>query len=174
MQLRSNSKLPRSKSGNFRSLGKRKADTIKQATVLERFAISMPSRKKIIYQDVKEYIEWVNSRCSEDFCPDSSDDADIRTYLLDRHLKGEPDHDVNRVKSSLGNFYSWLKVNGLIAENPFEKYKINARFISQKQAIDKHNAFTGPSVEQELAQLRALNRLAESTNRVPGCSIHAQ
>ncbi|MGZ6346423.1 MAG: site-specific integrase, partial [Anaerolineales bacterium] len=103
--------------------------------MLELFASSQPSRNKIIYQDVKEYIEWVNSRCSEGFNPDSSDDADIRTYLLDRHLKGEPDHALNRMRSSLNKFYSWLKISGLIAENPFEKYNINSRFISQKQAL---------------------------------------
>jgi Serine phosphatase RsbU, regulator of sigma subunit len=167
MQLRSTSKLPRSKSGNLQNPGKKEAQPFKQETVLERFASSLPSRKKTIVQDVKEYVEWADSRGGEDFNPDSSDDAAIRTYLLDRHFNGEPDLALNRIRSSLGNFYSWLKVNGLIAENPFEKYNLNSRFISQKQALDKHDAFAGPSDERELAQLRALNRLAESTNRSP-------
>ena len=167
MQLRSTSKLHRSKSGNFRSLGKRNAQPFKQETLLERFSSSLPSRKKIIDQDVKGYVAWAIGRGSEDFNPDSSDDAAIRTYLLDRHLQGEPDLALNRIRSSLVSFYSWLKINALIAENPFEKYNINSRFISQKQVLDKHDAFAGPSDARELAQLRALNRLAESTNRSP-------
>ena len=145
-----------------------------QEAVLERFVSSLPSRKKAISKDVQEYVEWGGDHGGEGFKPDSSDDAAIRTYLLDRHLKGEAESVLDRIRSSLEYFYTWLKLNGLVEENPFEKYNLKSPFITQKQLRDKHDAFAGSSAERELAQLRALNRLAESTNRCPGCSIHAQ
>ncbi len=135
-----------------------------QDEILEHYAASLPSRKTALYQDVKEYINWGNNQGGEDFKPDSSDDAAIRTYLLDRHLRGEVEHAQNRIRISLEKFYSWLKLNGLIEENPFEKYNLKSSFISQEKLRNKHDAFAGSSAERELAHLRALNRLAESTN----------
>jgi serine phosphatase RsbU (regulator of sigma subunit) len=167
MELQSTWKSPESKPGNFRTREKRKTQPFMQEVVLERFVSSLPSRKKAISQDVKEYIDWGGVHGGDGFKPDSSDDAAIRTYLLDRHLKGEAESALDRIRSSLEKFYAWLKLNGLVEENPFEKYNLKSPFISKKQLRVKHDAFAGSSVERELAQLRALNRLAESTNRVP-------
>ena len=167
MELQSIAKLPGTKSGNFRTIRKRKAQGFMQAEVLERFAASLPSRKTATYHDVKEYIKWGGDQGGDGFKPDSSDDASIRTYLLDCHLHGETDQALDRIRSSLEKFYAWLKVNELITENPFEKYNLTSPFITQKQLRFKHDAFTGSTGERELAQLRALNRLAESTNRAP-------
>jgi serine phosphatase RsbU (regulator of sigma subunit) len=165
MQLRNAPKLSKTNPGKLPLPGKNQPAPFVQATVLESFASSLPSRKKVICQDVKEFTDWVGSHSGEDFKPDSSDDAAIRTYLLDRHLKGEPGHVLDRIRSSLEKFYTWLDLNGSIEENPFEKYNLKSSFISPKQLHDKHDAFAGSDAQRELAQLRALNRLGESTNR---------
>ncbi len=164
MQLHNRPKLPASNSGKSQNLGKRKPQPHMQDIVLDRFASSLPSQKNAIFQDVKEYMAWSGNLGGE-FKPDASDDASIRTYLLDRHIMGETDPALNRIKSSLESFYLWLKDNGLIDENPFEKYGLKSPFISKKQLRNKHDAFSGRFADGELARLRALNRLAESTNR---------
>jgi serine phosphatase RsbU (regulator of sigma subunit) len=101
----------------------------------------------------------------ESFKPEASDDVAIRTYLLDCHIQGETQATLNRIRTSLKFFYDWLKANSLIAENPFEEFDLNWSIPSQRQLQPKHDAFSGPPVESEIARLRALNRLAESTNR---------
>jgi serine phosphatase RsbU (regulator of sigma subunit) len=164
MQFRNSPKLPGAKSGNLPAFGKRDTRALISETIIERFASSLTYRKKAVYQDVKGYVEWGDSREGVGFKPDSSDDAAIRTYLLDRHLKGETTPVLNRIKASLENFYTWLKLNGLIEETPFEKYNLKSPFISRKQLSNKHDAFPGSSADRELGHLRALNRLAESTN----------
>lgn len=164
MHLQSNPKFPRSRSIAPQPPVISKAQPLLPGTILERFYVSLPTRNKIAYRDVEAYVKWSVNRSSEDFKPDSSDDAAIRTFLLDCHLKGETGHSLKRIRSSLQKFYAWLKGVGLIEEDPFDKYNLKSSFITPKQLHDKHDAFSGSEEERELAHLRALNRLAESTN----------
>jgi serine phosphatase RsbU (regulator of sigma subunit) len=133
--------------------------------LLERFATSLTSQETAVLQDVKEYIHWEADRGGDGFKPEASDDVAIRTYLLDCHIQGAAQTTLNRIRSSLEYFYTWLKVNGLIAENPFDKFNLKWPALTQKYIRPRHNAFPGPPGEREIARLRALNRLAESTNR---------
>jgi serine phosphatase RsbU (regulator of sigma subunit) len=133
--------------------------------LLDRFATSFKSRKTAVFQDVKEYVKWETDRGGDGFRPEASDDVDIRTYLLDLHIRGEVHASLDRTKSSLEYFYTWLKDNNLIAENPFEKFDLKWPFLTQKHNQLRHDAFPGPPGESEIARLQALNRLAESTNR---------
>jgi serine phosphatase RsbU (regulator of sigma subunit) len=133
--------------------------------ILERFATSINSRQTTVFQDVKEYIQWETDHGGDGFKPDASDDVDIRTYLLDCQIQGTAHTTLTRIRSSLEYFYTWLKANSLIAENPFEKFDLKWPSITQEYARLRHEAFPGPPGESEIARLRALNRLAESTNR---------
>lgn len=133
--------------------------------LLERFATSLRSEETVDYQDVKEYIQWQEDQAGNDFKPDASDDAAIRSYLLDLHVRGSANPALNRIRSSLEYFYTWLKVNDQIAETPFDKNDLKWPIFTKKHIRLKHDAFAGPSGELEVAHLRALNRLAESTNR---------
>ena len=132
---------------------------------LERFAASLPSQETTVFQDVNEYIQWEVEHGGDGFKPEASDDVAIRTYLLDCHIRGAVHATLNRIRSSLEYFYTWLKVNGLIAENPFEKFDLNWPSLTQKHIRLRHDAFPGSPGEREIARLRALNRLAESTNQ---------
>jgi serine phosphatase RsbU (regulator of sigma subunit) len=136
-----------------------------QADMLDRFSASIPSAENTIDQDVKEYILWQGGQVGMDFIPDASDDVAIRTYLLDCHIQGTTDPVLNRIRSSLKYFYTWLTINDHIDENPFNKFNLKWPLITQKHIQARHEAFAGPSADQELARLRALNRLGESTNR---------
>jgi len=136
-----------------------------QPAVLERFETSLTSRETSVFQDVIEYIKWEADQGEAGFKPEASDDVDIRTYLLERHIQGAAHTSLNRVRSSLEYFYTWLKVNGLIEENPFEKFDLKWPILTRRQIGLRHDAFPGPPAEREMARLRALNRLAESTNR---------
>lgn len=135
--------------------------------LLERFAASLTSQETAVFQDVKEFIKWEADHGGEGFKPEASDDVAIRTYLLDCHIQGAVHTILNRIRSSLEYFYNWLNVNGLIAENPFEKFNLKWPFLTQRHIQFRHDAFPGQPGEREIARLRALNRLAESTNRAP-------
>lgn len=138
-----------------------------EKAVLERFATILTSRETAVFQDVDEYIKWEADHGGADFKPEASDDVDIRTYMLDCQILGATQSDLNRIKYSLEYFYTWLKGNGLIAESPFEKSNLKWSALSQRHIKLRHDAFTGPPGEREIARLRALNRLAESTNLAP-------
>ncbi len=136
-----------------------------QPEMLDRFIASLPSDEDAVRRDIKEYLRWQGGQAGEGFVPDSSDDVAIRTYLLDRHIQGETDSVINRIRSSLEFFYTWLTADDQIVDNPFEKSILKWPLITQKHIQARHEAFTGPSTDQELARLRALNHLGESTNR---------
>jgi len=136
-----------------------------EKAVLERFATTLSSQETAVLQDVEEYIKWEADHGGADFKLEASDDVDIRTYMLDRQILGAAQANLNRIKLSLEYFYTWLKSNGLIAESPFEKSNLKWSALSQRHIKLRHDAFTGLPGEREIARLRALNRLAESTNR---------
>jgi len=134
---------------------------------LERFAGSLTSRKPAIFQDVKKYVQWEMDHGEAGFKPEASDDADIRTYLLDCHIQGATQAKLNRIKASLEYFYTWLNANGLIPENPFVEFNLDWPALTQGHVRRRHDTFMGPPGKREIGRLRALNRLAESTNRAP-------
>ena len=133
--------------------------------ILSRFASTFSSRKTTVFQDIKDYLQWETDQGRNDFKPEASDDVAIRTYLLDNQVQGAALTTLKRIRSSLEYFYNWLKVNDLIAENPFEKFNLKWPALTQRHIRPRHDAFPGPPGESEIARLRALNRLAESTNR---------
>jgi serine phosphatase RsbU (regulator of sigma subunit) len=136
--------------------------------LLERFTISLTSQDTAVFQDVIEYIKWETDHGENEFKPEASDDVAIRTYLLDRHIQGADHITLSRITSSLECFYTWLKTNNLVTENPFEKFNLKRPFLDQRHIQLKHDAFPGSPEEREVAHLRALNRLAESTNSASG------
>jgi serine phosphatase RsbU (regulator of sigma subunit) len=132
--------------------------------LLERFAISLQSQDTAVFQDVNAYIKWEADHGKDNFKPETSDDVAIRTYLLDRHIQGADHTALSRITSSLEFFHTWLKANDLVAENPFETFNLKRPFLEQRDIRLKHDAFPGSPEEGEISRLRALNRLAESTN----------
>jgi serine phosphatase RsbU (regulator of sigma subunit) len=135
--------------------------------IIEQFAASTGPKKKIILQDVKDYINWETHQGEFEFNPQTSDDVAIRTYMLDCHIRGISRLNLNRISTSLERFYAWLKAKAWISESPFEKYNLKQSFIDFKSLLPKHDAFPGLPDAREIARLRALNRLATSTNRAP-------
>jgi serine phosphatase RsbU (regulator of sigma subunit) len=138
-----------------------------QAAVEERFLSSFISRDPVIYQDVEDFVKWDTGRGKGGFSPSGSDDASIRTYLLECHQNGFDNSRLDRIRTSLESFYNWLLINDLIPENPFERSTLTLAFLSQNNKKFRHNSFPVLPVEREIAHLHALNRLAESTNRAP-------
>jgi len=134
---------------------------------LEHFSASTSQKDKAILQDVLDYIKWETNQGEYLFSPQASDDVAIRTYLLDCHIRGCNRLVIHRIASSLEHFYSWLKANGWMVESPFEKFSLKRQYFGLKHIWPKHDAFQGLPDEREIARLRALNRLAESTNLVP-------
>jgi serine phosphatase RsbU (regulator of sigma subunit) len=132
---------------------------------LDQFKASTDPNEPTILQDVSEYIQWETDQGEHQFTPKDSDDVAIRTYLLDCRIRGANRSTLDRIAASLEHFYAWLKANGRIAENPFEKFNLKQAFIDHKNALPRHDAFTGLPGEREIARLRALNRLAEANNQ---------
>jgi len=99
--------------------------------LLERFAISLSSQDTAIFQDANEYIKWEAEHGEENFKPEASDDVAIRTYLLNCQIQGADRNTLSRITSSLEYFYTWLKTNELVAENPFEKFNLKGPFLDQ-------------------------------------------
>jgi serine phosphatase RsbU (regulator of sigma subunit) len=135
--------------------------------IIEQFAATIDPKDKIILKDVKDYIEWETDHGEIQFTPMVTDDVAIRTYLLDCRIGGASRSILNRIASSLEQFYAWLKTNGWIDESPFEKFNLKKAFLDYKYLLPRHDAFPGLPDEREIARLRALNRLAESTNQAP-------
>jgi serine phosphatase RsbU (regulator of sigma subunit) len=133
--------------------------------LLERFAISLSSQDLVVSQDVDDYIQWEEDQGKNDFKPEASDDVAIRTYLLHCQNQGADRNILDRITSSLDHYYAWLKTNELISENPFKKFNLKGPFLDQRDIRLKHDAFPGTPEEREIARLRALIRLAETTNR---------
>jgi serine phosphatase RsbU (regulator of sigma subunit) len=134
---------------------------------IERFLESFPSKEPASLQDINDYIQWETNHGEYEFDPRASDDVAIRTYLLDCRTRGASRASLDRIVTSLEQFYLWLKEAGVVAENPFEKFNLQRPSLDPKYIRCRHNAFPGSSKERELARLRALNRLAESTNLAP-------
>jgi len=135
--------------------------------LLEHFSASTGQKDKTVLQDVVDYVMWETNQGEYPFNPHASDDVAIRTYLLDCRIKGTNRLTLYRIASSLEHFYGWLKTNGWIAESPFEKFNLKKQFFGLKHIWPKHDAFKGLPDQREIARLRALNRLAESTNLAP-------
>ena len=133
--------------------------------LLENFASTLTSRQKTVFKDVNKYLLRETKNGAEDFKPEGWDDAEIRTYLLECSIQGASQPTLKRIRASLEKFYTWLKTNDLIAENPFEKFHLNLPALSMNPFRMRHEAFQGQSGEKEITRLRALNLLAEVTNR---------
>jgi serine phosphatase RsbU (regulator of sigma subunit) len=135
--------------------------------MIEQFTASIDPKERPVLEDIQDFVKWETNQGENPFSPQASDDVAIRTYLLDCRIRGASSSDLNRIASSLEHFYAWLKANALIEESPFEKYNLNRAFLDRQLTLPRHDAFSGPPDEREIARLRALNRLAESANRAP-------
>ncbi len=135
--------------------------------LLEHFSASTSPKEKTVLQDVMDYVRWETNQGEYPFNPQASDDVAIRTYLLDCRIRGTNRLTLYRIASSLEHFYGWLKTNRWVAESPFEKFNLKKQFFGLKHIWPKHDAFQGLPDQREIARLRALNRLAESTNLAP-------
>jgi serine phosphatase RsbU (regulator of sigma subunit) len=133
--------------------------------LIKQFSEATGPKGETILQDVKDYINWETHNGESEFAPQATDDVAIRTYLLDCRIRGISHADLNRVVSSLEQFYAWLWSARQIAESPFDQYELKRAFIDYKYVLPRHDAFPGSPDEREIARLRALNRLAESTNQ---------
>jgi serine phosphatase RsbU (regulator of sigma subunit) len=133
--------------------------------ILEQFAASIIPKDRTLLQDVNNYLQWETHHGEYEFRPGASDDVAIRTYLLDCRIRGAGRSILNRTSSSLERFYAWLKTSGQIDESPFDKFDLKRAFLDYKYILPRHDAFPGSADEREIARLRALNRLAESTNQ---------
>ena len=134
---------------------------------LEQFAASVSQKDKTILQDVMNYVKCETNQGEYPFNPQASDDVAIRTYLLDCRIRGSNRLILHRIASSLEHFYGWLKANRHIQESPFDKFNLKRQFFGLKHIWPKHDAFQGLPDQREIARLRALNHLAESTNLAP-------
>jgi serine phosphatase RsbU (regulator of sigma subunit) len=135
--------------------------------IIEVFSAAVALTDKTILEDVRNFIQWETDQGEYSFQPQSSDDVAIRTYLLDCRIRGMNRLTLNRIVASLEQFYTWLKADGQVAESPFEKFSLKQAFRNLKYMLPRHDAFPGLPDEREIARLRALNRLAESTNQAP-------
>jgi serine phosphatase RsbU (regulator of sigma subunit) len=133
--------------------------------LITQFSESTAPKDETILQDVKDYINWETHHGESEFTPEATDDVAIRTYLLDCRIRGISHTDLNRIVSSLEQFYAWLWSARQIADSPFDQYELKRAFIDYKYVLPRHDAFPGSPEEREIARLRALNRLAESTNQ---------
>ena len=135
--------------------------------LIERFALASSEKDNALLQDTREYLDWATSHGESEFTPLASDDVAIRTYLLDCRVQGANRETLSRIASSLEILYAWLKDNGLIDENPFEKFNLKLPFLDRRLVWTRHETFHGSPQEREIAHLRALNHLEESLNRAP-------
>jgi serine phosphatase RsbU (regulator of sigma subunit) len=135
--------------------------------LLDRFTNSHPALKADVLQDVKEYVQWRLEQGGNKFQPEVSDDVAIRTYMLEQHIREASQSNLDRIRSSLESFYTWLKKNSLVDESPFIKFNLKWPSITWKRPQPRHDAFSGSPGEREIERLRALNQLAEVTNRAP-------
>jgi serine phosphatase RsbU (regulator of sigma subunit) len=134
---------------------------------ITEFIVSIGLKEKTTLQDVKDFVNWETGQNEQQFLPQASDDVAIRTYLLDCRVRGASRSKLNKIAASLEIFYTWLKSNGTIEENPFVKFNLKRSFLDIKYILPRHDAFPGLPDEREIARLRALNILAESTNQAP-------
>jgi len=134
---------------------------------LEDFSAASSTHDEPIIQDVSDFIRWETNQGEFPFNPQDSDDVAIRTYLLDCRIRGCNRTTLNRIAASMERFYAWLKDEGRIEESPFDKFNLKRQFFGLKHKFPKHDAFQGLPDEREIARLRALNLLAESTNLAP-------
>jgi serine phosphatase RsbU (regulator of sigma subunit) len=141
------------------------SNAILEEELLEQFSASLTPRETTVLQDVKEFVSWEVDHQGGKFELDALDDVVIRTYFVVCHTQGKASNALQRINTSLGCFFTWLGDNGLIKENPFGKVNLYQLLLSPLKNKPRHDAFPGLPNEREIARLRALNRLAESTNR---------
>ena len=133
--------------------------------IIGQLESSTDPKDKTLLKDIHEYIEWATDHGEIPFNPEDTDDVAIRTYLLQRRNQKANSLLLNRIASSLEYFYTRLKDNGMITESPFTRYNLKRSFRDLKYLLPRHDAFPGLPDQREIARLRALNRLAESTNQ---------
>jgi serine phosphatase RsbU (regulator of sigma subunit) len=141
------------------------SDYLPEMELLERFRSTPKNGMVSVYQDVRNFILWETNQAQTNFRPEISDDVAIRTYLLECYIQGATQGKLTRIRSSLEQFYTWLTINGLIAENPFDISNLDWTTFIRSQTRPRHESFTGTTGQREIARLRGLNRLAESTNQ---------
>lgn len=134
---------------------------------IEKFKANGTHHDQTIIAAIENYINWQKALSGEDFMPSEADEPAIRRYFLEHRIQNVDGATLERIFSSLEEFYGWLKSQNLITENPFEKYNFKKFSLNPDRFRRKRDSFLGTSAEREIASLRALNELAELTNQKP-------
>ena len=132
-------------------------------SLFDRFVSS--STEAEVREAVREYLTWQADRRAGDFAPDTNDDVDIRTYLLEAQIAGAGRKKLTGKIAALKRFYEWAKAARLIDSSPFEEFNFDRPLLSRDQIRRRQDLFGDDPREREIARLRALNRLADELNR---------
>lgn len=115
-------------------------------------------------EDLREYILWQWGHTDQ--CMPSDDDSiHVTTYLLEMRLRGRSNEDLTAILAAITQFYSFAQEIGVIdiplAVNlPSEPRDFNREMVRRRGEI-----FRGTPEENEIARLRALNKLVARINR---------
>jgi two-component system NarL family sensor kinase len=134
------------------------------STLLERFTLAQHPDPGVL-DLIRDYVLWQTNRSEAGFAPDTNDDVDIRTYLLERQIAGAPRKSIKQILAALKQFYEWVQAEDLIGSTPFEEFNFDRPLLSRDQIRRRQDVFPGEPREREIARLRALNRLADQLNR---------
>ena len=135
--------------------------------LLELFKNAQNHPDSMILQDIQHYIEWLISKGNNGSTPKSFSNGALRTYLLEHQSMGMEQNNLFRILCSLEQFYTWLKTENRITENPFETFNFKQLLRPSDQIHHRQDTFLGTPEEREIARLRALNHLADLTNQLP-------
>ena len=137
--------------------------------LLDRFDASLPTADADSLSHLREFFQWRTAH--HDFQPpptlSSSDDVDVRSYLLHLQSSGISRQAIRRQLRALKRFYAWAQALGLIETSPFDDFNLDRPLLSRDQIRRRQEALVSHPHEREIARLRALNRLAEHLNRSP-------
>ena len=134
------------------------------ADLLDRFTASAPDAPTLAL--IREYVEWQTRRHDDAFTPDTNDDVDIRTYLLEKQLAGDSRTTIKQIVAALKALYNSVKAAGLIVTTPFEEFNFDRPLLGRDQIRRRRDTLAAADPrEREIARLRGLNRLADQLNR---------
>jgi two-component system NarL family sensor kinase len=131
-------------------------------SLLGRFEATAPEADA--REAVRAYVAWQKDRRAGGFAPDTNDDVDIRTYLLESQIAGAGRKKLAGKITALKRFYAWAKDEGLIDSSPFEEFNFDRPLLNRDQIRRRRDMFGDDPREREIARLRALNRLADELN----------
>jgi serine phosphatase RsbU (regulator of sigma subunit) len=131
--------------------------------LLESFISSLPPSDAAA-SAVRDYYKWQVQHHTEDFIPSADDDVDLRTYLFYLYTKGADRDTREEQLAALGQFYHWAYTNGIIPDDPFDKYDFSLPFSTSELTDPRQQNLPSEPLEREVERLRALSQIAETLN----------